>query len=99
MFFCQLSHTSVMEYIKPLQHSVLALKLKFLAEDDPVDRSFLSGTTWLDELAEDLDSEATLALLEGRDPEIAVEDYLTEEAEQCPACMCARKARKTSWKQ
>lgn len=76
-----------METFKPLQQADLDQKLKFLGEYG-VEVPNFTGTTWLDELTEDLEMEAILALLEGRDPEEAVEDYINHEAENCPvSCM------------
>jgi len=76
-----------MDTLKALGHVSLAPKLKFVGEYD-VEVPNLTGTTWLDSLTEDLESEAILALLEGRDPQEAVNVYLDHETENCPAsCM------------
>lgn len=55
-----------------------------------------TGTTWLDELSEDLESEAVLAVLEGRDPDEAVSDYLDGEAREVPAsCLESPKSKRS----
>ena len=81
-----------MENIKPLQHTALDPKLKFLGEYGVEVPSF-TGTSWLDELTEDLEMEAVLAVLEGRDPETAVEEFLNNEAAEVPiSCLQTGKA-------
>lgn len=72
-----------MDTFKPLQHASLDPKLKFLGEYGVEVPSF-TGTSWLDELTEDLEMEAVIAVLEGRDPGTAVEEFLNTEAAEVP---------------